>query len=582
MRIARADTLQLTLGLYLDSSRLETLNDIPQDWLFSAYELLPALTSMRLPGSSLIDYGSIQRLCYHEDVGNLRTPSRFPVSSGYGIRLLDISNCGNPLPPRSLITLFERLPSLVYLDISGINGARNLQVLDCIFHSLTALENLKLRHVCLTDHDLERLVCGLGTRLWSLDVRDNRLTDISGDLLVDYCFPPPVYAATPELLGYGSEEINHLSPASTRIVRGGQRQCARIEVKDQVDSVSKRLKNKTLASRLDVQHGGLSHLYISGNTFTVNGVLGLLKTTHLQLLDCGRLQGQDGPNKTKGNEAEGATEIISTLESITTNKLSWLRIDHRLLTGLPIVQDRDEVLGRSVFPNAHEMAIMSKYLDTLVLTEVPMLSTAVAAALIWFLTTCALHGISTMPNEASSEDGGHYKMKAVRLRALQLEMTREAQPDKNSDGGAGSQKQSSLSITEDLDSDAFIRESTKDFSFFEKGSSSSRTRTDTVVSLDHTVGQQPSPNPTGSMSTTTSSIHPDCRRETSPHVVSQATDSEMDVISELVAFRTAGRAATGSHRVPSATAIGSSNGDIPYWSGDVKIVIPSTHEPNPK
>jgi hypothetical protein len=130
-----------------------------------------------------------------------------------------------------LATLLHKLPHLRTLDLSQSTGANHPATLQAIAQ-LSLLTTLSLRSLNLDSATLSTLLKACGTRLRSLDLRGNALTDATAYMLLDYTILPPSYLAS-----------------------------------------------------VPMEEGGLTHLRIAGNRFSENAVVALIKSARLQTLD---------------------------------------------------------------------------------------------------------------------------------------------------------------------------------------------------------------------------------------------------------------------------------------------------------
>lgn len=102
------------------------------------------------------------------------------------IHLISIANCGTSLPARFFGD--QWLSGLVYLDMSSTPGTLGNQGA-LTSHDLPHLRILKLERKNLTDSTAGAIVREFGTRLWSLDVSGNGLTDTFLRMLLEYSLP---------------------------------------------------------------------------------------------------------------------------------------------------------------------------------------------------------------------------------------------------------------------------------------------------------------------------------------------------------------------------------------------------------
>ena len=544
VRYARVQTRCLTHTLDLSSART-SLSDhlasdvVPSEWLRDVLTFLPNLESLLVSHCSFLDYRSLRLL---DRLGEASEPGKANPWR-FGLRCLDISGCGNTVPA-ALVALFSHLPHLVYLDISSTTGGRHHDVLRYISQSLPELEILKIRNLSLTDSDFKLVVRGIGTRVWSLDVRDNQLTDQSVSLLVDFCSLPPRYTDSEGAVAATGNLPRTQSPCTS-------------ELEDGAWSVTRRLRDRSLISDpLPRMSKGLMHLQISKNQISADGVVDLLRLSNLRALDCGSLwvspeQSKQIPYSSiqASMEDVGIREtarLIPFLRDGSICRLERLRISHYLISGSTIIKKRQLKLSENnaqrtmpAAPTPDEIAFqLEHHLRTLVLTDVPYVSDAVASALRSFLTGCARREEESHRHLPSQADKHTSNLKPQGLKVLQLEMkTEQTQPV-------------SASVTEDVDSDTFIRASDQDFSFFAE-----ELQDGSVHAL-----QQESLRRTSSGQARSSTV-------AASHVMSNHNQqvADNDVISSIIAYR------HDSQKAAQATAPDSIGGPQ-HWSGSIKVV----------
>ncbi|GME42580.1 Beta-lactamase-related protein [Neofusicoccum parvum] len=187
---ARLSTRELTHTLHFPPAHAEIYDGPHSDWLRDVLERLPRLQSLVVRGLPFFDHGALitlrrpsnLRLSSHSD-SLPRMTHDFPL---FWLRYLDASACTNATYS-GLAEALQHFPALLYLDLSKTKSAKGADVLSVLkfCHSLRVL---KLRSLALKDAEIEALATAVKTRLKSLDVRDNQLTDASARLLLDNCF----------------------------------------------------------------------------------------------------------------------------------------------------------------------------------------------------------------------------------------------------------------------------------------------------------------------------------------------------------------------------------------------------------
>ncbi|KAK5115740.1 hypothetical protein LTR62_000829 [Meristemomyces frigidus] len=226
----------------------------------------------------------------------------------------------------------SRFEMLIYLDLSFANAARETPVLNTL-RMLSGLQILKLRSIGLTDASLSVLAKGIGLRVRSLDIRDNRITDRGVRTLLDYCFLSSdgrsSGARSPTLLSY-------LGADMLEIYQG-----------EEFEGYLRTNLTTGFVSHLaieDVPEGGVTHLYISGNQISVEGASGLIRSCRLHVLD---LASVINTYDTTDIELPGVEKLTPILSKFAES-LSFLRIDHSLITrDVSQAQSNKIVSGRS-------------------------------------------------------------------------------------------------------------------------------------------------------------------------------------------------------------------------------------------
>ncbi|KAM0351514.1 hypothetical protein ACHAPU_002518 [Fusarium lateritium] len=115
----------------------------------------------------------------HQDLD----PSEFLSEAGPQIQLLSMADCSVSLTQK----IVSSLRNLVYLDISRVPGSLRplLQA-----GELPELRVLKIQGKEVDDATAEILATRFGTRLWSLDVSNNKLTDMALESIGAHCLCP--------------------------------------------------------------------------------------------------------------------------------------------------------------------------------------------------------------------------------------------------------------------------------------------------------------------------------------------------------------------------------------------------------
>lgn len=306
------------------------------DWLREVLLRLPNLQSLIVRGLPFFDHAALNALKF------LQADGRNPT---FGLRLLDASRCGN-LTAVSLCHGLGRFPSMLYLDLSFTCPAREHSVLKVLRH-MTGLQILKLRGIFMRDEDVEILAQAISTRVRSLDLRNNQLTDRSVRTLLDYCFTPSTTHVVSGLSAYGnrSPSLAHYLGAEMLAIYQGE----------QFEDYLRNAFTTGFVSRLAIEDTpesgtGISHLYIADNQLTVEGTSGLLRSGRLHVLDIGAVKPDLSDHPSFRYEEDSDCMMLPGAEKLTpvlaaaAGQLTFLRIDHRLITQEPTPPDNLEVV----------------------------------------------------------------------------------------------------------------------------------------------------------------------------------------------------------------------------------------------
>jgi hypothetical protein len=318
---ARRNVRSLTHTLHLPPAHAEIYNGPHADWLREVLEGLPNLQSLIVRGLPFFDHGALNALRYTRLSGNRNQlgPARTP----FGLRLLDASRCSN-VTATGLQQALTRFDSLLYLDLSWTYPAKSPEVLRSL-SQFRGLHVLKLRGISLKDDDVLVLANAIKTRVRSLDLRNNHLTDRSVRILLEQCFTSPPrrnnngQVTSPSLLPYLGAEM-------LAIYRG-----ANFEAFLRNEFTGKFVGRLAIE---DAPESGTTHLYLSDNQLTVEGLSGLVRSGRLHVLDVGSLlptmTSQDGSFKM---DFPSLAKLAPVLAESASHCLTYLRIDHSLVTG---------------------------------------------------------------------------------------------------------------------------------------------------------------------------------------------------------------------------------------------------------
>lgn len=325
---ARLLVRSLTHTLHLPPAHAEIYHGPHVDWLKEVLFRLPQLQSLVVRGLPFFDYASLNALRF----APLDVHGPIPIL-GQQLRLLDVSRCDN-VTAMSLSQALGQFPSLLYLDLSFTRPAKDLKVLKTLRY-MNSMKVLKLKGLSLKDEDVAVLASAIGTRVRSLDLRANQLTDQSVRILLDHCFKLPIE----------DWSINSARDNSPLLVENLGAEMLAIYRGKQFEPYLRGAFTKGFVSRLAIEDAsddrtGLTHLHISDNCLTVESVSGLLQPGRLHVLDVGGLkpQAMNPCSRNKQNNElgsmhlSGAEKLPVILAKVAGQALTFLRIDHRLMT----------------------------------------------------------------------------------------------------------------------------------------------------------------------------------------------------------------------------------------------------------
>ncbi|KAL4881436.1 hypothetical protein BJY04DRAFT_188898 [Aspergillus karnatakaensis] len=326
IKYARLEVRMLTHTLHMPPALSEIYGGPRAEWLREIFEYLPCLQSLIVSELPFFDHSAMMAL---------RGAASNGVSTRtYNVRLLVAEREPNTTSQGLAETLL-RFPELIYLDLSYTNPARDQTVLSAL-SQLERLQVLKLRGLGLKDIDAHFLANAIGQRVRLLDLRDNKITDIAVKSLLHACFLPPGHRPHSRTL-HGSSSVNPYSPEFPR---------SRFLRSPVVDEDFRKALTSPLTGRSwveDLPDVGITHLYISGNQISVEGVASLLATAHLHVLDVGTVNAtkpEDGGLPEAEPQAHfGAEKLIPIIGTVAKEKLTYLRAHHSICTSTASQQD---------------------------------------------------------------------------------------------------------------------------------------------------------------------------------------------------------------------------------------------------
>ncbi|PSN63181.1 hypothetical protein BS50DRAFT_623982 [Corynespora cassiicola Philippines] len=366
---ARLYVRELTHTLHLPPAHAEIYGGPHAEWLRDCLERLPRLQCLIVNGLPFFDHASLLTMRHQSLWAQSFRPNVYPI---YGLRLLDASGCKNATST-GLAEALPHFPDLVSLDLSKTYAAKDESVFDKLRY-LRNLRILKLKGLGLKDTDFAIIAASITTRVRSLDVSDNNLTDASMRTLVDRCLKEKLYQA--------HETRAPLPPVSD------SRPNAELDIFGTED-LDSHLRNKLTQGFVgslaveDARDIGITHLYASRNPITVEAVSGLLRSGRLQVLDVGTLPTAfERPRDpyAEGPEEDillpGVEKLTPTLAEFASEKLTFLRINYKVITeDAPFEatsSPRAELEGDGavyIAANAHELEAVEPPLPELDPTE---------------------------------------------------------------------------------------------------------------------------------------------------------------------------------------------------------------------
>ncbi|KAJ6164946.1 hypothetical protein N7470_003618 [Penicillium chermesinum] len=304
---------------------LSEIYDGPRSgWLRDILEYLPCLQCLMVSNLPFFDYNAMAALKSQES------------SVQYNIRLLLADHEPNTTSSILAETLL-RFPLLIYLDLSYTRSARDRGVLASI-SQLPHLQVLKLRGIGLKDADAEFLANAIEKRVRFLDVRNNMLTDMAVRSLLQASFQAPGQVIQP-LRRTGTSP----DPYSHSVVKGPGSELLKSPRLD--EHYAKILSRPSTGHTWieDLPPSGITHLYISHNDLTVEGVAGLLASYRLHALDAGMVHTADFIHKKtlspKRGKYPGSEKLVPVIGNIAGAHLTYLRSHHALVTAEPPAKD---------------------------------------------------------------------------------------------------------------------------------------------------------------------------------------------------------------------------------------------------
>ncbi|KAI4950861.1 hypothetical protein J4E86_007369 [Alternaria arbusti] len=228
-----------------------------------------------------------------------------------------------------LAEALPHFPDLVSLDLSKTAAARDKAVLST-FKYLRNLRVLNLRGIGIRDEEFSVVAHAISSRVRSLDISNNLLTDTSVRLLLELCLKERVVVT--------HSSRGPLAPVENANPTDGPET---FESENLVGHLRKKLTGGFIGS-LSIEESsdvGVSHLYLSSNAITVEGISALLRSRRLQVLDVGILPAvvthPSNPTLETPNddlELPSVSKLTPVLAEYASSRLRYLRINYELVT----------------------------------------------------------------------------------------------------------------------------------------------------------------------------------------------------------------------------------------------------------
>ena len=346
---ARLEVRLLTHTLHFPPARPEFYDGPHAEWLRDILEQLPNLQSLVVSQLPFFDHPSLVALKHHSALRASKETDDFPT---FPLRLLIATRCDNTTSS-GLGEALLHWPNLVFLDLSFTLAARDEAVYASLRY-MTALQVLKLRHIGLRDCDFDVLGPCIGSKVRSLDLRDNKLTDASVRTLLTYC----VHLHRDVHSRHQNEaerSLNETESWPSGVPRPNRHLLNEFKGDDMDEKFVRRL-TQSVAGRLpseDLPRPGLTHLYITNNLVTVEGMASLIKTENLHVLDAGSVDAAKAFGRPRSGSLAtnpldfalpGAEKLTALLETFGSKNVTHLRLHHALVTK-PAVNLKDNPLA---------------------------------------------------------------------------------------------------------------------------------------------------------------------------------------------------------------------------------------------
>ncbi|KAL9029847.1 MAG: hypothetical protein Q9196_001959 [Gyalolechia fulgens] len=341
----RPTVRSLTHTLHLPPAQAEGYETPHPGWLRDVLTKLPNLQSLVVSQLPFFDHPSLVAL----RTNGSRASEVEKTQATFALRLLIANQCTNTTP-RSLSDALTAFPRLIFLDLSRTLGARDEAVLSKLRH-MDNLQILKLCGIQLRDDDMGVLAESIGTRATSdgsdgSAVSSTHPRGLSGAAEGDW--PSGILKPDPAVL----DEFRDESFDERYLRRLTQGPVSRMPSEDQPNT-------------------GITHLYISNNRVTVEGVSCLIKSMRLHVLDAGVIDTARPVHRPSSSvppsspyfrdrtiDLPGAEKLTPVLAKYGSKNLTSLRVNHNIITRSILFPDEEpssEINELDLTPGCHEL-----------------------------------------------------------------------------------------------------------------------------------------------------------------------------------------------------------------------------------
>jgi Leucine-rich repeat (LRR) protein len=432
----------------------------------------------------------------HEDLD----PSESLAEVGHQIQLLSMAGC----PVSLSVKFINTLRGIVYLDISYVLGSLRPLFQD---DELPELRVLKIQGKEVDDTTVENLTARFGTRLWSLDLSNNKLTDQALDSIGAHCLWPVDLRSDANFDVEGKLEFGCTTPdfgTWIRIVESEwsvsfshpNRHFVDAPLYDLHDTLPQEFVSKRLDGKFPVKSDaadavcrglqgkdpyfppasfqasqGLTHLNVSGNRISSLGVMKLLSLSRgrLEQFSCDSMMLVPPLKETMAAVWWPKTTKLygfyatHTIRPVLSSNLRVVKLHHSVVTQIPTLELEGlssmaclHIAENSLLPRA-EMAFpepfvpdMNPRITSLTITQIPRRSSGpLINRLISFLKLLSAQEralFDLLSRRGPSVLAG--------LRHFRLEFEQEAYED-------------GVSIAGEIDAEELLNSGDKGFSFFD-------------------------------------------------------------------------------------------------------------------